>query len=187
MKPLKLSIHEIEKTIHIKPFTFDREVDVMELAEKNNDIRDIKPAHVQGNCIVEGTDFIFSLNISGMMILPCARTLQDVPHHYDLQVIEIFTTSEYLTAEEQEEEVHLIDGFVIDLKPCILENILLHKPYRVFSKDQVDDMVYEGEGWELTLGDEKEEKEIPKEGEQLIDPRMAKLKNLLDENRNERS
>lgn len=186
---MKISIHEIEKTVHNKPFKLDHEVDVSELESMNRDIRKAEPAHVQGECMVEGKEYIFSLNIKGTMILPCARTLNDVPYSYDLHVIEIFTTSQYLTKEEKEEEIHPIDGYIIDLKPYILENILLHKPYRVFSKEKAKDMKFKGEGWELMM-EEDFEKQIAKQEEdsneeQAIDPRMAKLKGLLDDQRDD--
>lgn len=174
-------LNEIKKRAYNGPFVFNKEVDLSELVSMDNDIREIKPVQVQGHCTVDGDQVIFSLTISGEMILPCARTLVDVSYPFEVQEVEIFSISPFLSQEEIEDEIHRVEGEVIDLKPCILENVLLAVPFRVFSDDEkaLSQAVLQGEGWEYML--EADEDEF-KEQEKTIDPRLKKLQLLLKDN-----
>lgn len=173
---MQFILSQIQKKAYNQSFTFDEEVDVTELESMNNDIRKAKPARVYGECYLEENEIFFSLNIIGEVILPCARTLADVPYSFHINKTEIFSTSPYYGEEEKEEDIHQVQGEVIDLTPLILENIVLELPYRVYSEDEevLKEAVMEGEGWEFKTEEEpKEEK---------IDPRLKKLQQLLDNN-----
>jgi|SRR5690625_421749 len=178
---MKLSLNEIKKRAYNEPFIFNKEVNLSELESMDNDIRKIKPVRIKGHCAVDGDQIIFSLTISGEMILPCARTLVDVLYPFEVQEVEIFTTSPYLSQEEIEDEIHPVEGEVIDLMPCIIENVLLAIPFRVFSDDEdaLNQAVLQGEGWEYMLESDEEESE---EQEKTIDPRLKKLQSLLNDN-----
>ncbi|GAA0444390.1 MAG: YceD family protein [Bacillota bacterium] len=169
---MKFALAQLKKSAYNEPFTFDEKVNVSELETMNNDIRQIEPVRVHGQCFFQGDQIIFSLEISGEMILPCARTLVDVPYPFDIHADEVFTTAPYVTEDEAEEEIHPIDGEVLDLTPLIKENILLEVPYRVFSDETNDQMKSptEGKGWEF-ISEEKKEK--------TIDKRFKKLESLL--------
>lgn len=182
---MKFTLNEIKKRAYNEPFSFNKEVDLSELESMNNEIREIKSVQVQGYCTVDGDQIIFSLTIGGEMTLPCARTLVDVPYPFEVKEVEIFSISPYLSQEEIEDEIHLVEGEVIDLKPCILENVLLAIPFRVFSDDEeaLSQAVFEGEGWEYML--EEDEEELV-EQEKTIDPRLKKLQSLLDDNEKEK-
>ena len=65
-----------------------------------------------------------------------AGTLADASYPFDIQADEVFTTATYLTEDEVEDEIHPIEGEVLDLTPLIKENILLEVPYRVFSDEK---------------------------------------------------
>lgn len=131
---LKFAVSQIQKDALQQPMTFDREVDVSEIETLENDILKAFPVHVVGSVILQGEEMIFSFNISGKVILPCARTLVEVPYAFDIDAVEIFTTASTMTEEDEEDEVHFVEGEVIDLTPLIKENILLDIPYRVYSK-----------------------------------------------------
>lgn len=176
---MKLTVSQIRKGSVHQPYSFDEHVDVKELESMNNDIRRIDPVHVHGRVDVQGDQFFVTFTIEGEMILPCARTLLDVPYPFRISTNEVFSDSAYYGREEELEEIHPIDGEVLDLMPYIKENILLEIPFRVFS-DQVDSeeaAPSAGEGWEL-ISEEKEEKSI--------DPRMKKLESLLKNNQKEK-
>lgn len=112
------------------------------------------------------------------MILPCARTLADVAYPFNITEVEVFSESPYYGKEEEENEIHQVQGEVIDLTPCIYENILLAIPFRVYSDEEVlKTALMKGEGWELSL--ESDEEEQSKE-DKPIDPRLKKLQSLLD-------
>ncbi|MFD2043998.1 YceD family protein [Ornithinibacillus salinisoli] len=175
---MKFTVAQMKKLGFNEPFTFDEKVDVSELETMNNDIRRIDPVHVHGDCTVQGDQFIFSFTIRGEMILPCARTLVDVEYPLDIKAREIFTTSSYLV-DDNDIEIHLIDGEVLDLTPYIKENILLEVPFRVFSDEADDQQSFQPKGndWEVTSEDAKEKK---------IDPRLKKLESLFKDNEKEK-
>lgn len=176
---MKFSVSRIKQGTYNEPFEFDNMVDVSELETMNNDIREIGSVHVFGECTLQGEQLIFTFTIKGTMILPCARTLVDVPYPFTIKTDEVFTLSRYYGKEEEENEIHPIDGEILDLTPYIKENILLEVPFRVFS-DDADAMEHapaEGEGWTLIS---EENKEKP------VDPRLKKLKTLLNDNEKEK-
>ena len=177
---MKFTLSQIKKSAYNGPFTFDEKVDVSELETMNNDIREIEPVRVYGTCILQGEQVIFSFTTEGEAILPCARTLVDVPYAFKVKADEVFSTSSYYGKEEEENEIHPIDGEVLDLTPYIKENILLELPYRVFSEGTNDDQnkaPVKGQGWEFVS--EVNEKET-------IDPRLKKLELLFKDNKKEK-
>lgn len=171
---MKFTKSQIVKVNHIETFKFDEMVDVSELSEMNNDIIRLDPVHVSGHCTVHGNEFTFQFNIQGEMILPCARTLIEVPYPFSIQAIEVFTTNE----AEETEEIHLIDGEVLDLMPYIKENILLEIPFRVFSDDEeaMSKVKMSGPGWEFISEESTETKQ---------DPRLKKLESFFQDRKKE--
>lgn len=159
------------------PYTFDRMADVSELESFNNDIRKIGSVQVKGLCTIDYDEVIFSFTISGMMVLPCARTLVDVEHPFSCDVTEVFSTAQTITNEAKEDEVHEVTGDVIDLMPFIEEHIILNIPYRVFSNEKP---LGEGDGWTYLTEEELEEAQASK-----IDPRLEKLQQLFNKDNDE--
>ncbi|MBM7598700.1 uncharacterized protein JOC34_001057 [Virgibacillus halotolerans] len=176
---MKFILSQIKKSAYHGPFTFDDKVDVSELETMNNDIRKIEPVRVYGTCILQGEQIIFSFTIEGELILPCARTLVDVPYAFEVKADEVFSTSPYYGEEEEENEIHPVDGEVIDLAPWIKENILLELPYRVFADEATEQekAPIKGQDWEV-VSEVKEE--------EAIDPRLKKLEFLFKDNKKEK-
>ncbi|GGB45051.1 hypothetical protein F3157_06745 [Virgibacillus dakarensis] len=176
---MKFSVSQIKRSTYNEPFKFDEVVDVSELEAMNNDIRKIEPVHVFGECTLQGEQLIFTFTIKGTMILPCARTLVDVPYPFEIKADEVFTLSDYYGEDEEENEIHPIDGEMLDLTPYIKENILLEVPFRVFSNDAnaIESAPMKGVGWDFIS---KENTEKP------VDPRLKKLESLLDDNKKEK-
>ncbi|OZU90422.1 hypothetical protein CIL03_04555 [Virgibacillus indicus] len=170
---MKFALAQIRKRANNEPFAFDEKVDVSELETMNNDIREIKPVRVHGKCFFQGEEIIVSFTINGEMILPCARTLVDVPYPFEIKVDEVFSISSYYGREEEENEIHPVNGEVLDLSPYIKENILLEIPFRVFSKDTSDQEAapVKGQGWEFISEDTNEK---------TIDPRFKKLESWME-------
>lgn len=175
---MKFAVNQLKRSTYNEPFTFDDHVDVSELETMNNDIRRIGSVHVFGQCVLQGEQLVFSFTIKGEMILPCARTLVDVPYPFEMKAEEVFTLSEYYGEEEAENEIHPIDGEVLDFKPYIKENILLEIPFRVFSNDEeaIKNAPVSGEGWDF-ISEESKEKSV--------DPRLKKLESLFNHNEKE--
>ncbi|UFU00926.1 YceD family protein [Radiobacillus kanasensis] len=170
----------LQKFKEDEPLTFEDHVDISDIVEMNNDIRRIEPVLVKGKAIRRGNEITFQFSIDGAMILPCARTLVDVNYPFHIDALEIFSTSSYYQ-EEDESEIHPVHGEMLDLTPFIKENVLLEVPFRVFSDEETmkENALTEGEGWELSTGQKQEKK---------VDPRLEKLKTLLqDEEKENRS
>lgn len=161
----------------MEPFVFDEMVDVSELESLNNDIRKIDPVQVKGMCTVDGDDLIFSYTIEGKMILPCARTLVDVEYPFNFDVSEVYTSTEREDSKNTDIIVHQISEDVLDLTPYIMENIILETPYRVFSDEKP---LEGGQGWSYYTEDKLSVANADK-----IDPRLEKLKELLNKNNDE--
>ncbi|MUV36236.1 uncharacterized protein JNUCC1_00037 [Lentibacillus sp. JNUCC-1] len=169
---MKFTLGQIRKKAFKEPMTFDQLVDVSELQSMNNDIREIEPVRVKGFCEYHGEQIIFSFNLIGDMILPCARTLTDVNYSFDIGAHEVFSTSEYFSDEDEENEIHPVEGETLDLTPYIKEHILLNVPFRVFS-DQAnsqDNVPVEGEGWAFVAEEQQED---------TVDPRLQKLESYF--------
>lgn len=170
---MKLFIQKLRQ-LQKEPYFFEEKIDISEIAQMDNDIRNIEPVHVSGSAMMDGEEITCNFQIQGTMILPCARTLIDVPYEFSIDAIEHFTTVSY----REEEEVPLIKGEVLDLTPYIKENVILEIPLRVFAdKEELEaNTISEGAGWTLVT----EEKETEK-----VDPRLEKLKYLLDDENKE--
>ncbi|MBB6455013.1 uncharacterized protein HNQ94_003507 [Salirhabdus euzebyi] len=171
---MKFSLQKIRTKA---PFQFEEDVDVSELETLNNDIRRIPPVKVQGEVTMRGQTITFQFSISGIMVLPCARTLVDVEYPFTIDSIEVFSTSQH--HQEDENEIHEIHGEVLDLMPYIKENILLEVPLQVFASNESlsENNLDEGQGWQFL--DEN------KETEQKVDPRLAKLSQFFDEKKDD--
>ncbi len=169
---MKFTLNQIYEAAYTGPFEFEETVDVSDIPSTiENDIRKISTVQVSGMCSVDKDEIIFNFTIKGEIILPCARTLVDVPYNLDINVTEIFSTDTTISSDN-EEEIHPVIGEIIDLGPYIKEDIILNIPFRVFSDEEVID---EGKDWSYFTEDEKIESDSDK-----IDPRLEKLQILLD-------
>ena len=131
----------------------------------NDDIKDISEVKVKGN--ITNNDYLIelNLNISCNLTLICSISLKDVDFPVNINVNEELS-------EEDSEEFNKILNNSIDLLPIIWQNILMEIPIKVVSPDVKEENVY-GDGWKFITNEEEEDKEI--------DPRLSKLKDLLDE------
>lgn len=172
---MKWSIVQLKK-FQNKGIEIDETIDMEQLKMRDPQIRSISPIHIKGRVDIGSNRATFHLQITGEMILPCSRTLEDVKYPIDIHTKEtfLFQASDY-EFESEDEEPHPIQGDVIDLKPIIEEILLLEIPMQVYSEDVLNKptMTQSGKGWELI-----EEKEINKD---KIDPRLAGLANFFNE------
>ncbi|WP_411955371.1 YceD family protein [Alkalibacillus sp. S2W] len=180
----------LQKIAAHTPYTITETVDVSELEDFDNDIRRIGSVDVSVEATLNQGIFTFRINITGEMILPCARTLVDVPYPFTVEAYEQFTQVEYKASKD--DEIFFVDREVLDLTPYIKENILLEVPIRVFSEGtKIEDVVDEQEGFTVLGEDEYLEKEAmqqkkfeqEKESEQQkkVDPRLSSLKQYFED------
>ncbi|MFD3448030.1 YceD family protein [Microbacteriaceae bacterium 4G12] len=165
---MKWSINQLNK-YRASGLTLDEVVDVSELKEMNEDIRDISPVHVTGRADLGANKFTFHLHIQGAMVLPCSRTLVDVTFPFEIETTEVFLASkqEY----EADTDVHYLQGEVLDLLPVIKENIILEIPMQIFSESASGGTPMQGQDWQVVTEQEKAEK---------VDPRLAGLAKFFD-------
>jgi len=142
-------------------YEINSEIDIDDETIKNTDIRRISPVKVIGYLLYNGNNYELNVNISGEMILPCARTLNDVSHPFNIDIDEIFDENDdFFTKTSQN---------TLDIFPIIWQNILMDIPLRVLSND-ANTLPKEGDGWHLVSEDEKK-----------IDPRLKDLSKFIKE------
>ena len=132
---------------------------------KHTDIRKLKDVNFNGkiyydyenNMKLEGT-------CNGVMILPDSITLEDIEHPFSFEI-------DYNIDENNEEIKEYFEKSknTLDILGILWQNIVLEVPMRI-TNAKIEDIKHEGDGWEL-LNETKKE----------IDPRLAKLTELLDD------
>ena len=131
--------------IDITPFNYGKkEIDidfnftVSKDELKNTEIIDLKNVHVIG-CLRNSLDFELSVNVVGIMILPCSRTLKPTEYKFDINI------DEDINFKKNQK--------TIDIFPIIWENILMEIPIKVINPD-AEDIKEKGNGWELITDDD---------------------------------
>ena len=90
------------------------------------------------------------INVSGIMVLPCAITLTPVDYPFS---IDINGETDELMADLDENSKKFKN--TIDILPIIWENILMEIPMRVISDEAKDkDFNLSGDGWKFVSDDE---------------------------------
>ncbi|MCA1028355.1 YceD family protein [Cytobacillus kochii] len=167
---MKWTLSQLQK-YRSKDFSFDEIVNVDEVVKMDAEIRDASPMRITGRADIDSEKVIIHFKMEGHLILPCSRTLVDVKYPINVETIETFLlkASDY----ETEEEVHQVQGDVIDMMPIIHELLVLEVPMQVFCDDSGEEGAPQsGKDWEVISEQEKTEK---------IDPRLAGLAQLLNQ------
>ena len=142
---------DIDKDISFEGFDFS-----------GTDLIDLRNVHVSGNLTKDSMDDIcLYLSVSGEMVLPCAITLEDVPHNFSFVIDDkLENILEELKNDKKIENT-------IDILPIIWENILMEIPMRVVSPNAKLDNL-KGDGWRFVTDEVKS-----------VNPELEKLKDLL--------
>lgn len=167
---MKWSVHELFK-LQAKGLTIDESIELNELVESHPDLRKLSPIHVKGKADISSDKVTFHLHLSGVMTLPCARTLEDVEYPFQIHSKETFLlqSQEF----ETDENTHHVQGEMVDLIPIIRELVLLEIPLQVFSDHAAPQ---EGKGWKIVTEEEQKNK---------IDPRLAGLAKFFEKEDNQ--
>ena len=133
---------------------------------KGTDLLKLEDVKIIGEIYTDSLDEVcLNVNVDGVFKLPCAITLKEVDYPFN---VKIEGTIEELMGEN--EEFVKKDENTLDIFSIIWENILMEIPMRVVSEgaeDQISNL--EGNGWKV----------ITDEEEDIINPALAKLKDLL--------
>lgn len=140
-----------------------------EMFEKFSQINNLKDVTVQGtgNLDVKEKRLYVELSMKGIMVLPCALTLDEVDYPFDIQTQEVFSFEK----PDPLEDVHEVKKNMVDLTPVVFENIMLDVPMRVVKEEA--SIQVEGKGWKIF------ENESELKDDDYIDPRLAKLKDYF--------
>ena len=122
---MKWSIHQLRKYSYTD-FTFDETIVLDEIFEQKTDLLALSPVHVVGKMDFSEKKIVFHFTISGVMTLPCSRTLNPVNYPFDMTCTETFFREESYMGEE---DGLVLESDVIDLRPIILENVILENLY----------------------------------------------------------
>ena len=133
---------------------------------KGTDLLSLENVKIIGEIYKDSLDELnLNVSVEGIFKLPCAITLKEVEYPFN---VKIEGTIEELMGEN--EEFVKKDENTLDIFPIIWENILMEIPMRVISEgaeDQISNL--EGNGWKV----------ITDEEEDIVNPALAKLKDLL--------
>ncbi len=171
---MKWSIIQLQK-YRDRGLEIDEKVDLSELAELDNDIRRISPVHVKGRAEIRHDQIVFNVRATGEMIVPCSRTLVDVPYLFDIPLTERFLLKPEEEGNYGAEDVHLPEGNVIDFRPILKEAIILEVPMQIFSEEADKHVVQSGKDWAFY----EDEEELPETEKPAVDPRLAGLQNFF--------
>ncbi|RHW39749.1 hypothetical protein D1B33_02550 [Lysinibacillus yapensis] len=174
---MKWSIHQLSK-YRQNGMPIDAEVQLDDVKKRNHDIRHISPVHVKGHCTFGASQMTCQFTMTATLTLPCARTWEDVEFPIKVDAVEIFSWIDSELRGNDDEDIHYIDGEVIDLKPVLEELVLLEVPMQVF-KENTEGTVEGGKGWSYSTEDDvarQNENDEPK-----VDPRLADLAKYFDQ------
>ena len=166
---MKWSMAQLQK-LKIHGMELDETIKLDSLKKRDPQIRHVSPIQVRGKVEIDTRKVVFDLHITGELVLPSSRTLEDVPFPIDIRTKETFL---YEEEESGEEDYNLIDGETIDLIPLLEDLILLEIPMQIIGENETA-MQKSGNGWTFF----ESESELKKD---KIDPRLAKLKELLED------
>lgn len=148
------------------------------LMRRNSDIRRITPVHVKGFCTFGASQMNCHFQLTGTLTLPCSRTWEDVEFPFDIESDEVFSWSDEINADEYD-NVHPVEGEVIDVDPVLEELILLEIPMQVFKEGAENPAPKNKADWSYLTEDEflgQKEKDAQK-----TDPRLAALAKYFDQ------
>lgn len=172
---MKWSIHQLRKFSYTD-FMFDETIVLDEIFEQKTDLLGLSPIHVAGKMDFSEKKIVFHFTISGVMTLPCSRTLNPVDYPFKILCTEtFFTDASYMTDHEGQ----ILKSDMVDLRPIVLENIILEIPMQIFSEAENDYKIAPDQGRDWSLLTEEEFEKIQKESQPSVDPRLAGLAKLL--------
>ena len=90
-------------------------------------------------------DIMLNINVSGIMIIPCAITLKPTEYPYNIEI-------NGSLAEKMGKKENFFTN-TLDIFPIIWENILMEIPMRVVS-DEAKDIKLSGDGWKLVTDED---------------------------------
>lgn len=151
-------------------FLFEESISFDKNAFENCSIKGLEDVIVKGcgNYDPSTARLIVDLDIQGVMILPCSRTLDDVQYHFSVNDTLIYSFNKV----DDDEDVIEVKGDVVDIMPQVFQLIMFEVPLRVVKEGS--ELQRSGNGWQVIS-----QQELKKSKQDQIDPRLAKLKDYF--------
>ena len=134
---MKLDLIRLNNYNHLD---IDEDIEIPGFLLEGTGIRNTKNIHVNGEVMIDSYDEVLvNLDVTGILVLGCAITLDDVDYEFSTNIEEnIGQFEDFLNKDKN----------FLDILPIIWENIVLEVPIRVV-KEGVKDINLSGNGWEL--------------------------------------
>lgn len=147
-----------------KSVTYDNDFVINADTYKEVGIIDLKNLHVTGDISLNSVSMLaVNLTVTGIMVIPDSVTTEPVDYPFTSKIEE-----EYDINDENFLEYYQKEQNILDIMKILWENIVLEVPMRF---TLAKDAHLSGDGW--SLGEDKNK-------DDQIDPRLAKLAELLD-------
>jgi uncharacterized protein len=139
-----------------------------ELSNQAKTLINLMPVQVKGEgyFLTSADRLRLNIKISGVMVLPCAISLEPVDYQFNIDVDQWFSFGQ----EIEREDLMIVANDELNLDEFIWENIFLSIPLKVVKKGAKIPKI-QGENWRFVSNEKEAEK--PK-----VDPRLEKLKSF---------
>lgn len=184
---MKWSLLELNK-FKDEPLVFTETIDVShQLSEREPSILGASPVNISGTISVSQNEYIADFEIETNLTLASTRSLEAVPYPTKLAITEIYMTSAQFEKQKDkiaaDELVMILEKDLIDLTEAVEDHLLLSLPLQVLTEtEQQSEANLVGNDWEL-MSEDAYYNERQQQEQQNIDPRLAKLSALLDNNK----
>ncbi len=143
---------------------YDQDFEVPSSYYENTSIIALRDMHVKGSIRIDSLAMLnVDLTVSGIMVLPDSVTTEPIDYPFTSKIVE-----EYDLNDEKFLEYYQKKQNILDIMKILWENIVMEVPMRFTA---IKDAHLFGDGWSLNREENKNDN---------IDPRLAKLTDLLD-------
>jgi len=134
-------------------YSEDVEISIADLPSEIS-LKSLKDVHIEGEAKYDSylEELTINLLVTGVMIIPCARTLQDVDYKFNIN-----QPVTYSFNKTDDPDIIVVKGNAIDTTDFLRDLIVCEIPLQVFAEGS---------------------SRIETKEEKVVDPRLAKLKEL---------
>lgn len=165
---MKWTLAQLRK-FHDEVIKFDESLELENLTDRK-DILSVESLNVKGEIFVRSRQFNAQIYIDAIINMLDSRTSEDIQVPLQIESLEIFDETVH-EDDDLDVNVHPVIH-TLDLEPVIRELIIVNLPNAYTTGDEP---LGSGNDWEVI-----DEDEFAHESEEKTDPRLEKLKALLD-------
>lgn len=188
VKEMKWTLKEIQEH-RGEPLQFDETVNCeASLMKRDREILAVSDIKATGFLLYENRSVLANFQIDYTITLPSSRSLEPVELKVTVPIFETYVEDEssFDASEESVDVIIPIENNEVDLTPAIEDMILLNIPVQVFTEEELSsEEMPKGANWSVVSEDDYQQKRA-QEKEDQVDPRLADLKALLEDEENER-